>query len=215
MLGGVTPQHPDKIFGGSSKPALQLLVVQILDLSAEFNITIRAIWVPRQLNTRADAVSHFNELDHCNYYLKDNVFHLLGERLWGPHSVDRFASDYNTHLPCFNSRFFSEFAEWIDCLTTSWEGENNYVFPPPLLIPMAIQQAITDRAACTLVVPFWKGAFWMHYIFPCCLEHRPAPFVAAVLHLGKAEDVLSSPSRCSHAKSDLPKGDLVAIRLVF
>ena len=118
MLGGVTPLHPDKIFGGSSKPHLQRLVIQILDLAAEFNITIRAIWVPRAQNVRADAASRFSELDHCDYSLRHCVFDRIN-KLWGPHSIDRFASDHNTRLPRFNSSFFSEHAEWIDCLTTS------------------------------------------------------------------------------------------------
>ena len=223
MLGGVTPLHPDKIFGGSSKPTLQRLVVQILDLAASHNITIRAIWVPRALNIRADAASHFNELDHCDYSLRRRVFSYI-DKLWGPHSIDRFASDLNARLPRFNSRFFSEYAEWVDSLTTSWRHENNYVFPPPLLIPLALQRAIDDQAPSTFIVPHWTGfivphwtgAFWMHILFPRGQRHPPAKFVTAIAPLGRAADALFSPkARHSHKQSDLPSGDLLAIRLSF
>ena len=51
-------------------------------------------------------------------------------RVWilrGVHSIDRFADNYNSHLPRFNSRFACPGAEAVDAFTVDWGGgENNW-----------------------------------------------------------------------------------------
>ena len=107
ILGGVVPQWADKIFGGSSKAELQALAIELFDLTERAGAFVRAVWVPRTLNTRADAVSHANEFVHSyDYHLKMGVFRGI-DRAWGPLTLDRFASAESTRLPRFNSRFFS------------------------------------------------------------------------------------------------------------
>ena len=51
-------------------------------------------------------------------------------RLWGPHTIDRFASHKNTHLARFNSRYFVPGTEAVDAFTTTWAAENNWLVPP-------------------------------------------------------------------------------------
>ena len=49
-------------------------------------------------------------------FCHDDVFIHL-DRLWGPHSIDRFASSYNSKLPRFNSRFLQSGTEAVDAFS--------------------------------------------------------------------------------------------------
>eukprot|EP00976_Prorocentrum_cordatum_P011252 226282-Prorocentrum_minimum.AAC.1 len=57
-------------------------------------------WVPRDLNGYADELSKVFDKD--DWRLHPGVFALL-DALWGPHTVDRFASDLNHQVEAFNS----------------------------------------------------------------------------------------------------------------
>ena len=48
-----------------------------------------------------------------NYALNDVIFQGI-DNLWGPHTVDRFACNYNAKLPRFNSQFFQVGCEAVD-----------------------------------------------------------------------------------------------------
>ena len=56
--------------------------------------------------------------------MHDDVFKQL-DQLWGPHSIDRFASSYNAKLSRFNSRFLHPGTEAVDAFTQDWSSENN------------------------------------------------------------------------------------------
>ena len=46
---------------------------------------------------------------------------------WGPHTVDRFASYYNTQFPQFNSQFWNPGSEAVDAFNSNWLGDNNWL----------------------------------------------------------------------------------------
>eukprot|EP00961_Rhodomonas_salina_P024067 323749-Rhodomonas_salina.1 len=190
LLGGVVRDHPDKIFGGSSKAELQALVISILDLAALHNVTLLAIWVPRKLNIRADTDSHVNELDYYDYMVKPDLFASL-DREWGPHTVDCFASAANAQLPRFNSKWFQKEAEWIDAFSISWKGENNWVFPPPAIIPHVVRHLRRSKAEAMLIIPAWSGAHWWPTLFPNGHSSSPAQFVLKIKDLGEAQQALT------------------------
>ena len=58
------------------------------------NVKIRLdlTWIPRDQYSEADRFSKVVDIDDYSFY--DDVFIHL-DRLWGPHSIDRFASSYN------------------------------------------------------------------------------------------------------------------------
>eukprot|EP00731_Ephydatia_muelleri_P018538 Em0011g578a len=115
-------------------------------------------WIPREQNEIADYISRI--VDYDDWYVNPAVFAWV-EELWGPHTVDRFASHYNMQLPRFNSRFASPGAEAVDAFTVNWSGENNWWCPPPVLIPRVLRHAEGCRALGTLVVPCWESApYW-------------------------------------------------------
>ena len=68
-------------------------------------IHIEPEWIPREQNEIANYISRI--VDYDDWFVNPAVFAWVNE-LWGPHTVDRFASHYNTQLPRFNSRFMCQ-----------------------------------------------------------------------------------------------------------
>ena len=96
---------------GSRVEELQALALRIFEVMFNFNICIEPEWVPRESNVVADALSRV--IDYDDWSINPQVFYWL-DLLWGPHSVDRFTSDYNAQLPRFNSRFWIWGTEAVD-----------------------------------------------------------------------------------------------------
>ena len=80
---------------------------------------------------------------------------------WGPHSVDRFACNYNTKLAHFNSRFYQPGTKAVDTFTQDWKYDNNWLVPPVSLIVKVINHLKLCKAEGSIVVPVWKSSyFW-------------------------------------------------------
>ena len=134
------------------------LALSIDSTCRQNNIYIFPQWVPRSENEKADAISRI--VDSDDWSVAPEVFHLLENR-WGPHSIDRFASNYNSKLPRFNSRYWNPGSETIDAFSVSWARENNWLVPPISLVARTILHLRDSRGCGTLVAPYWKSApFW-------------------------------------------------------
>ncbi len=143
---------------GSRRSELQDLALQLFAICVRSHINLDIKWVPRGLNTQADSISQI--LDHDDYTINDNVFRKL-DSLWGPHTVDRFACCYNAKLARFNSRFYQLRTEAVDAFTQNWSYNNNWLFPPTVLIIKVVRHLRACSAEGTLIVPLWKSSvFW-------------------------------------------------------
>lgn len=143
---------------GSRVAELQDMALKLFEICLNSHINLDIQWVPRELNTQADSISQIQDYD--DYTLNDFVFAKL-DQLWGPHTVDRFACCYNTKLVRFNSRFYHQGAEAVDAFTQNWSFNNNWLFPPTVLIIRVIKHLRACQASGTLIVPIWKSAvFW-------------------------------------------------------
>ena len=143
---------------GSGKGQLQAEALKIFALSMSRAIHIEPEWIPREQNEIADYISRI--VDYDDWFINPAVFAWVNE-FWGPHTVDRFANNYNTQLPRFNSRFLCPRGEAVDAFTVDWSGENNWWCPPPVLIPRVVRHAELCKASGTLVVPCWESApYW-------------------------------------------------------
>jgi hypothetical protein len=49
----------------------------------------------------------------CLWGIDESVFQIL-DQLWGRHTVDRFATDYNTKCKRFNSKYWCQNTEAVD-----------------------------------------------------------------------------------------------------
>ena len=81
---------------GSKKPALQEEALAIFTAAVQGRIRIEPEWIPRSQNEQADWLSRIVDKDDWEI---PTEFFLRLDASWGPHTVDRFASFYNTKLP--------------------------------------------------------------------------------------------------------------------
>ena len=143
---------------GSKTPLLQKEALHVFSLSVAHNVSIEPEWIPRSENQVADFISHLQDLD--DWQLNPSVFYSLQVR-WGPCTIDRFASYYNTQLPRFNSRYYNPGSEAVDAFTCDWGSEMNWWCPPIYLIPRILRHAQNCQCRGILVVPHWPSApFW-------------------------------------------------------
>lgn len=132
---------------------------------------------------------------------------------WGPHTIDRFASYFNTQLPRFNSRFWNPGSEAVDTFTCNWEGENNWWCPPVYLVPRTVRHAQESFAVGTLIAPKWPSASYWLMLFPG--EGKTIPGVVSVMSIDKLEVVICPGRSGGNSFKGTPNTDLIAIRLDF
>ena len=96
---------------GRRKTDLQVLACELNTLCFENDLTIKTQWISRDQNKLADSLSRYSACD--DWGISREVFDYL-DRLWSAHTVDRFATDYNTKCRRFNSKFWCKCTEAVD-----------------------------------------------------------------------------------------------------
>lgn len=127
---------------------------RLLDLT---DISLRVRYIRSAANVWADGLSRRENAD--DWMLGWKYFEELEQR-YGPHTMERFATANNTHLPRFNSEFHSPGSEGVNAMTRHWAGENNFVNPPWGMLDKVAQKLRLEGAAATVVAPFWLSATW-------------------------------------------------------
>lgn len=140
---------------GSSSKVIHDEVIAIYKLCRQHAFRLYPEWVPRKQNSEADYLSC--QTDPEDYMLNPLHFAAL-DIMWGPHIVDRFSSFNTRQIPRFCSRWLSPCSETVDAFTVDWSGENNWIFPPPHLIPRVISHMCFNKQEGTLIVPLWSSA---------------------------------------------------------
>lgn len=72
--------------------------------------------------------------------------------MWGPHTINRFPSDYNTKLERFNSLIWYPESEAVDAFTQKWRLDNNWLAQPMSLVCQTINHIIICKSEGTLIV---------------------------------------------------------------
>ena len=98
---------------GSRKPDLHAEALAIFSIFLAQHICIEPEWIPRKDNELADYLSRI--VDYDDWSLSRSTFSDL-DAVWGPHTVDRFASHYNAQLPRFNSPFLEPWFRSCGCI---------------------------------------------------------------------------------------------------
>ena len=138
---------------GSSKPHLQKVAVDTFRLCFALGIYLDSQWLPREENVRADLLSRF--IDRDDWSLNPAVFRFLDAR-WGPHSVDRFSSHFNSQVARFHSKYFAPGCSAVDALAQDWGSDNNWLCPPVYLIIASVKHLCCHKGIGTLVIPEWR-----------------------------------------------------------
>jgi hypothetical protein len=143
---------------GSMRHDLHTLAHSICQTCTLNHIQISPVWIPRESNVRADYLSKCSDND--DWSMQPCIYSWL-EGMWGPFSVDRFATPYNSQCQMFYSRYWTPGCEGVDAFSVDWHDENNWVVPPSNRIIQVVKHFRLCQARGALIIPLCKGAsFW-------------------------------------------------------
>ncbi len=95
-----------------------------------------------------------------DWMISEKFFRLISD-MWGPFSVDCFASYSNAKVSRFFSRFWNPNTAGVDALAQDWSKENCLLVPPVLLIPSVLRHLYFCKDRGALVFPWWPSSpFW-------------------------------------------------------
>ena len=103
---------------GGSTQQLSKMASAIWTFAYENSVSLSARHLAGKKNMLVDYLFRLNP--KCAWQLHPKIFAWL-DKLWGPHTVDRFATMANTQLPRLNSRFADPLTEGVDAL-----AQNNW-----------------------------------------------------------------------------------------
>ncbi|XP_043243554.1 uncharacterized protein LOC122392575 isoform X5 [Amphibalanus amphitrite] len=159
-----TVAHINKF--GSSNVSLDSIAQNIWSFAFDNNVSLVAHHIAGVSNTGPDTLSRMSA--RHEWVLHPSIFRQL-DRMFGPHTVDRFAAVGTALLPTYNSRFADPCSSGVDALgQTDWGAENNWVNPPFRLIPRVLDIIEAQRADATLIAPMWPGQPWMARLRRLC-----------------------------------------------
>ncbi len=148
---------------GSMIKGLNSLAESIAGVCDRYDIQLELKWIRRNHNKIADKLSRWVDWD--DWGINQTLFESI-EKHWGPFSVDRFATDKNSKLRRFNSRFCCPGSEAIDAFAQNWAGEENWLVPPPGLVSETVRHLLETKATGVLVAPAWRSAKFWPFLFP-------------------------------------------------
>ena len=89
------------------------------------------------------------------------------EGIFGPHSIDLFASRLAHLLPRYVSRFLDPQAVAVDAFSVSWASERARIHCDWDSLPKVAQALAEQPAACaTVVCPYFPGELWFQFSHP-------------------------------------------------
>ena len=203
---------PRILSSGSRKPANQAEAISIFNLVRTLAINnLEAVWVPREENTEADAITRWHDSD--DWQLDPNVFGQL-DKLWGPHTCDRFGSHTNHLLQNFNSRFWCPGTSGVDAFAQAdWAKHNNWCNGPFSKIGAVVAILRDQLAAATVIVPFWRSAPWWPALVQQGGQHFYR-FVHGCTELRASPNLFRpGPSRGNQAGVGRPSWRVLALRI--
>ena len=196
---------------GSRNKELHMEAVAVYKLCRELGMRLSVEWVSRDENTRADELSR---LEDCNDYMLDPACFNYIDALWGPHTIDRFASLKTKQLERYCSRYHNPGCVAADAFTVSWSGEVNWLFPPPYLVPHVLRHMSAGRENGTLIVPEWRSASW----WPLLVERSGSwkSFISQSLQIQPYKGIFLSGSAASDIfTAGVPSFSILALKLCF
>ena len=156
-------------------PAMMVEVRKLWYLLDTHDIKLRAKYIRSAANIWADKLSR--EIDTADWSLNPRLFRHIN-RVWGPHTVDRFASMENALLERYNSKWRDPRAEDVDALHLSdaaWRRETNWCNPPWELLDDLVLKLRRSGAAATVVTPLWPDRAWHQELLSLASEFLVYP----------------------------------------
>ena len=197
---------------GCRNPMLQKEALTIFNTSVVHQVRIEPEWIPRESNQQADFISHI--IDHDDWSVHPSIFENL-DKTGGQHTVNRFASFFNTQLPRFHTRYWNLGSVAMDAFTCDWQGENNRWCPLVYLVPRVLRHTQATRANGTLLVPRWPSAAFWPMLFTRYSESRLANNVKATRVIDKSQVIICPGKPGVTLFKGRLNTDMLAVRLEF
>lgn len=143
---------------GGRHTHLSRVASTLLHKCEEREVTLIVEHVPGELNYGADRLSRI-PLDRSEWQLNRNVFKHL-DFMWGPHTVDWFATRNNNLLPRFATWTLDDRAVYVDALEHLAKKENGFAHPPFSIIGKVLQRLERSTRDLTIIVPAWPSQYW-------------------------------------------------------
>ena len=148
---------------GSSKDHLQHLALSIFRICLRQDVKIIPLWLPREENKLADAISKHNDTD--DWGIDYETFNYIQNK-FGTLEVDRFANYTNAKLKRFDSRFHCPGCESVNTFTANWGGSLNWLCPPISLVGATLKHLKLCRGKGVLLVPEWQSSYYWPLLTP-------------------------------------------------
>ena len=172
---------------GSSKPLIQMDIIETLLFCKERSIHLHVLHLPREDPRIQAADVGSKSFDKDDWGVDTASFSVLQARfLPGGFTLDLFASPSNARCPRFFSRYAYPGSLATDAFSMSWSDECVFVCPPIGKIIAAWKKIIsTPSIKGVLIFPVWRSAtFWpvlfpdgMHSVWPAQSVHSFDPFI--------------------------------------
>jgi hypothetical protein len=154
---------------GSSKFRLQNYAYYVDELCRRFKITLKTVWIPRCLNNVADILSKM--IDYDDYTVQNDFYQLAIQISGFTPNFDRFANNWNTKCPHFNSVAYCVGSKGVNAFNYTWGGKaRNWLFPPPRLIIPTVLHLKKSKGTGLLLIPQWKSAVFYPFLMDFARE---------------------------------------------
>ena len=184
---------------------LSLLAEALWTFLLAHDSSIRAYFVPGVENELADTASRHLIL-LVDFKLLESLFQQLNS-LYGPFTIDAFASQMNTQLPRFWSQHNDDLAAARDALRQDWAGENLYINPPYVLLPRILNRLVQFKVTRAVVIaPLWPTQGW----FPVLLG-----MTISVQILGLVDKCHYAPTKSHQQKTGLVPWTVACFRVSY
>ena len=144
--------------GGTKSRILSDIVRELWQWCLDRGTTITAQHLPGLENVRADFMSRHLS-DRTDWRLNPHLFNLLNQ-LWGPFTVDLFATRLSRQLPKFYSWRPDPESAGTNALIQDWRDSIGYAHPPWCLVGRVLQKVLAQEVTVTLIAPVWPSQPW-------------------------------------------------------
>lgn len=154
---------------GGPSAGLTKMVANLWAICYKYGIDLTARYLAGKDNLVADRLSRL-EPQH-EWQLHPNIFRTL-DGMWGPHTIDRFASMKNKLIDNYNAQYWDPLCSGVDALAQiDWKRHNNFVNCPFNLLPKVLEKIMLTQCMATIIAPWWPGRPWFSILKRLSIVH--------------------------------------------
>lgn len=144
--------------GASSSFAMHQVGLKIHNYAWLHGWNLRATHIKGELNVIPDRLSRIGK-EAEDYQFNKKLFEQINE-MYGPFTVDRFATQNNALVRRYNALHWDPEAHAVDAFAQNWRSDNNWANPPFSQLHRVVQLVKEQRPKLVLIAPVWPAQPW-------------------------------------------------------